>query len=244
MMAGSDADKLVVGNTGSQPGSAGMTNALCDSLSVVVPVYNRAATLNLLVERLKNVLPTIAREFELLLVDDGSGDQSWLEIDRLVQQHTWVRGLKLLRNSGQHNALLAGIRTARHAITVTLDDDLQHPPEGIRSLLARLSQGCDVVYGCPERQQHGWFRDAASTSMKYLIQRALGVRSVRSASAFARFAPTCGMPLPHTSAPTYASMFSSPGARLALMQSPSRMRRALRAIRSIRFGSWLRMPPR
>jgi len=161
--------------------------APCESLSVVVPVYNSAATLSLLVERLKIVLPTIAREFELLLIDDGSGDHSWLEIDRLVQDHAWIRGLKLLRNSGQHNALLCGIRAARHEITVTLDDDLQHPPEAIRLLIARLLPGNDVVYGCPERQQHGLIRDLASSAAKYVMQRALGVNSARSASAFRAF---------------------------------------------------------
>jgi glycosyltransferase involved in cell wall biosynthesis len=63
---------------------------------------------------------------------------------------------------GQHNALLCGIREARHDIIVTMDDDLQHPPEEIPKLLGRLSQGCDVVYGVPQMEQHGLWRNLAS----------------------------------------------------------------------------------
>ncbi len=99
-------------------------------VSVVVPVYNSMATLGALVERLQQVLPTLAARYEVILVNDGSRDNSWETITELAAQHSFVHGINLMRNYGQHNALLAGIRAARYSVMVTMDDDLQHPPEG------------------------------------------------------------------------------------------------------------------
>ena len=99
------------------------------SISVVVPVYNSELSLPELVKRLQPVLAALARDYELVLVNDGSRDQSWRVIQQLATEHAWVRGIDLMRNYGQHNALLCGIRTARFDILVTMDDDLQHPPE-------------------------------------------------------------------------------------------------------------------
>ena len=117
--------------------------------TVVIPVYNSQATLPALTERLAAVLPTIADRFEVVLVNDGSQDGSWEAICQAARKHPWVRGVNLMRNYGQHNALLAGIRAARYAVTVTMDDDLQHPPEEIPRLLGTLAQGNDLVYGVP-----------------------------------------------------------------------------------------------
>ena len=71
-----------------------------------------------------------------------------------------------MRNYGQHNALLCGIRAARYEIVVTMDDDLQHPPEELPKLLAELNRGFEVVYGAPEKEQHGLWRDLASVFTK------------------------------------------------------------------------------
>src|SRR5918993_5335821 len=106
------------------------------SLSVVVPVYNSEGSLRPLVERLEPVLRDVASDFEVLLVNDGSRDGSWSVVEELAAGRPWVRGLDLMRNYGQHNALLCGIRAARHPVVVTLDDDLQNPPEEIPKLLA------------------------------------------------------------------------------------------------------------
>src|SRR4051812_12818029 len=106
-----------------------------DGISIVVPVFNSEASLALLVERLLRVLPSIAPEFEIILVNDGSRDRSWDVASALAAAHQSVRGINLLRNFGQHNALLCGIRAARFGTTVTMDDDLQHPPEEITALI-------------------------------------------------------------------------------------------------------------
>jgi glycosyltransferase involved in cell wall biosynthesis len=157
------------------------------SISVVVPVYNSELTLPELVRRLQPVLTGTAREYELLLVNDGSRDQSWRVIQRLAAEHKWIRGINLMRNYGQHNALLAGIRAARFETIVTMDDDLQHPSEELHKLLAKMEEGFDVVYGTPEEEQHGLLRDAASMITKIALQSAMGTETARGVNAWRVF---------------------------------------------------------
>jgi undecaprenyl-phosphate 4-deoxy-4-formamido-L-arabinose transferase len=157
------------------------------SLSVVVPVYQSEDVLPALVARLEPVLRTLADEFELILVNDASPDGSWGVIRELCQAHRWVRGIDLMRNSGQHNALLCGIRAARCELIVTIDDDLQNPPEEIAKLLAAMDDSVDVVYGAPEREVHGVMRDLASQVTKVVLQGALGADTARMVSPFRLF---------------------------------------------------------
>lgn len=157
------------------------------TVSVVVPVYNGAGTLRELVSRLAAVLEHTASTFEVLLIDDGSRDDSAKVAGQLQAEHTFVRLLRLLRNYGQHNATLCGLRHAQYEAVVTLDDDLQHPPEAIPLLLARLGEGCDVVYGTAQEEQHGFMRDVASRVTKLVLQQVLGVESARKVSGFRAF---------------------------------------------------------
>jgi undecaprenyl-phosphate 4-deoxy-4-formamido-L-arabinose transferase len=90
-------------------------------------------------------------------------------------------------NYGQHNALLCGIRTANHDVIVTLDDDLQHPPEEISKLLSRLKEGCDLVYGVPEKKAHGWWRGWSTHIIKWVLCFVVGKRLARGVSAFRVF---------------------------------------------------------
>jgi undecaprenyl-phosphate 4-deoxy-4-formamido-L-arabinose transferase len=157
------------------------------SISVVVPVYNSEESLPLLVKRLEPVLSEHAAAFELILVNDASRDGSWEVARGLAEAHPWVRAFCLMRNYGQHNALLCGIRAAHHDLVVTMDDDLQHPPEELPKLLAALADGADAVYGTPGRQQHGLLRDLASQITKLALQGAMGVDVARNVSAFRAF---------------------------------------------------------
>lgn len=157
------------------------------SLSVVVPVYNSEAGLHLLVDRLEMALSALGIPYEAVLVNDGSRDRSWEIICDLACQRSWISGISLMRNYGQHNALLCGIRAAAHEVIVTLDDDLQNPPEEIIKLLAPLDQGFDVVYGTPQKEQHGLLRDAASRITKLALQGAMGAHTARNVSAFRAF---------------------------------------------------------
>jgi undecaprenyl-phosphate 4-deoxy-4-formamido-L-arabinose transferase len=131
-------------------------------ISVVVPVYNSQETLAALIDQLDRVLTNLEGNFEAILVNDGSRDNSWAVISDLAKQFDWINGINLMRNYGQHNALLCGIRAARYDVTVTIDDDLQHPPSEIPKLLVELDRGYDVVYGTPATEQHGLWRDIAS----------------------------------------------------------------------------------
>jgi len=157
------------------------------TLSIVVPVYQSEKILPVLAERLSVVLPTLANRFEVILVNDGSQDQSWQVICELATQFAWLRGIDLMRNYGQHNALLCGIRAAQNEIIVTMDDDLQNPPEEIQKLLARLEEGYDVVYGMPAKEQHGLWRVLASQVTKLVMQSALGTHTATMVSAFRAF---------------------------------------------------------
>src|SRR5690606_1755690 len=154
------------------------------SLSVVIPVYRSAESLSELTAELARILPTLADPFEVIFVDDGSPDNSWQVVQELSAQYSWVRGITLMRNYGQHNALLCGIRAAAYEVVVTMDDDLQHPPSEIPKLLAKLNEGYDVVYGSPAEEQHGLWRDLASQITKLALQSSMGVEIARKVSAF------------------------------------------------------------
>jgi undecaprenyl-phosphate 4-deoxy-4-formamido-L-arabinose transferase len=157
---------------------------MAHSISVIVPVYNSELTLPELVRRLEPVLREVAAEYELVLVNDGSRDRSWTIIQKLAAENQWVRGINLMRNYGQHNALLCGIRAARYETVVTMDDDLQHAPEDIPKLIAKLEEGFDVVYGRPKKEPHELWRGLASRLTKSALQRVMGAEVARNVSAF------------------------------------------------------------
>jgi glycosyltransferase involved in cell wall biosynthesis len=157
------------------------------SLSIVIPVYRAEETLRELYRRLVAVLETERIEFEILFVEDCGGDRSWEVIQALANDDPRVRGLRMSRNYGQHSALLCGIRAARYEFVVTLDDDLQNPPEEIPKLLAKLAEGHDMVYGTREQERHGLLRDMASRITKWALQSAMGAETARNVSAMRAF---------------------------------------------------------
>jgi undecaprenyl-phosphate 4-deoxy-4-formamido-L-arabinose transferase len=157
------------------------------SVSVVTPVYNGEASVAELCRRLSEVLPRVATQYEIILVNDGSRDRSWEVISELSSRTPTVRGLNLMRNYGQHNALLCGIRAAKYEVVVTMDDDLQHPPEEIPRLLARLDDGFDVVYGAPKAEQNGVMRAVASRITRLALRTAIGSEVAKNVSAFRVF---------------------------------------------------------
>lgn len=163
------------------------TSIIPPGLSIIIPVYNSASMLADLVDALAQELPRLAEHFEVILVNDGSRDQSWQVIQQICSRYGWARGFNLMRNYGQHNALLCGIRSAHWDKIVTMDDDLQHPPDQIRLLLEEMEKGFDVVYGPPRLEQHSLWRDAASIVTKLALQSFMGAHSARNISAFRAF---------------------------------------------------------
>jgi undecaprenyl-phosphate 4-deoxy-4-formamido-L-arabinose transferase len=156
-------------------------------VSIVIPVYNAAENLRELYRQLMPAMELLSESFEVVMVEDGSKDGSWNIVKELGARDERVRGIRLSRNYGQHNALLCGLRAARYDIIVTMDDDLQHPVTEIRALLDTLEQGHDVVYGTPTEEQHDLWRSLASRMTKMALQGAMGAKSASQVSAFRAF---------------------------------------------------------
>jgi glycosyltransferase involved in cell wall biosynthesis len=156
-------------------------------ISIVIPVYRSAESLTELHRRLADVFDSRAQALEILFIEDCGGDQSWNVIKQLSQVDQRVHGFRMSRNYGQHNALLCGIRAARGEVIVTMDDDLQHPPEELPKLLAKLDEGFDVVYGPPQQEQHGLLRNLASQITKLALAEAMGAANARQVSALRVF---------------------------------------------------------
>lgn len=150
----------------------------------MVPTYKSPSTLAELVARIAAVH---LDKYEVILVDDGNEDSTWSEIQRLSHLDASVIGLRLGRNYGQHSAILAGVRNAKFAQIVTLDDDLQNPPEDIPKLLAELKPGVDVVYGVSSEVQQNLFRRFTSKFTKAIFATVLGFESAISISSFRAF---------------------------------------------------------
>ena len=156
-------------------------------LSVVIPCYRSEGSLAPLVERLRPVLAAHAPAWEIILVDDASPDGTGRVARELARAHPEVRAISLMRNYGQHAALLCGIRAARFDVVVTTDDDLQHPPEELPRLLAALTDDVDVVYGAPEKEPHGVLRGLASRVTKRVLMGSMGARTAAKVSAWRVF---------------------------------------------------------
>ncbi len=147
---------------------------ICCKLSIVVPVYRSATILPKLVEQIhaEMIKEGLADCFELLLVNDASPDNSWQVIRSLALDHTFVKGISLRRNFGQHNAIMAGLNHVCGEFVVLMDDDLQHPPHAIGDMVRALSEGYDVCYTNYVNRQHAlwkkigsWFNDWVATHM-------------------------------------------------------------------------------
>mgnify|MGYP001607177149 CR=1 FL=1 len=146
------------------------------NLSIIIPVYNGAASLPDLMRRLDATLSAHPEPFEVILINDGSRDNSWDVIRDLSAQYDCLRGINLMRNYGQHNALLCGIRAARGGLIVTMDDDLQHPPEEIPRLLAKLAEGYDLVSGWKRRRFDSFVKRMTSRIFNRVTSALTGVK--------------------------------------------------------------------
>ena len=151
-------------------------------MSVVIPVFNGVETVAEVVSRSRDALEGCTSRHEFVLVNDGSSDTSWERIVELASAED-VHGIDLSRNYGQHNALLAGIRAAGCEVIVTIDDDLQNPPEEIPKLLSSIGPDCDVVYGVPIAKRQRVGRRLATQ----LVVRGLGLLGGRTAPMVSSF---------------------------------------------------------
>ena len=145
-------------------------------LSIVVPLYNEVGTLHELHRRLTEVILLLGLDTEIIYVDDGSTDTTWTAVDAIATLDPRVHAVKLARNYGQTAALAAGFDAARGEVIVAMDGDLQHEPEEIPKLLAKLDEGYDVVSGWRERRVDGyWTRRLPSKIANWLMAQLSGV---------------------------------------------------------------------
>jgi len=131
-------------------------------LSIVVPVYRSEDCLAALVAAIDEEIGRLGLRYEVILVNDGSPDRSWMVVESLCSTHSNVVGVDLRRNFGQDNAILTGLRLVRGDAVVIMDDDLQHHPRYIRPLLRKLEEGDDVVYADFRKRRHAPWKLAGS----------------------------------------------------------------------------------
>jgi undecaprenyl-phosphate 4-deoxy-4-formamido-L-arabinose transferase len=175
-------------------------------LSIVIPVYNSERIVPELMRRLAEALARLAeaRDYEVIFVNDCSGDRSWDAIERVCEQYPGARGINLRRNAGQHNAIMAGLRHASGEVIVVMDDDLQHAPEDIGKLCAKIREGYDVCYAAFQEAKHpAWkrlgtaFRDYTAVALLGMPP-GLGISSFKAISAeLAREAARYEGPFPY-----------------------------------------------
>jgi glycosyltransferase involved in cell wall biosynthesis len=160
---------------------------LMPAMTVVVPAFRSPGTLARLCDELEQHVMPLVEAIEVIFVDDGSGDGTWAAIEHLAATRMYVRGISLLRNYGQHNALLAGLQAVSHALVLTIDDDLQNPPDQVPHMLAALRDDIDLVYGSPRAMPHGAMRNFASQLTKRWMAALLGPEVHARSSAFRLF---------------------------------------------------------
>jgi glycosyltransferase involved in cell wall biosynthesis len=149
-------------------------------LSIVIPVYNSERIVPELVRRIAQAMRC---EYELILVNDGSADRSWRMIEEACDAHPAVRGINLRINTGQHNAIMAGLRAASGAVIVVMDDDLQHAPEDIGKLRSKLDEGYDLCYAAFRNPRHAFWKTAGSAFRDLTVHALLGLpRGIRISS--------------------------------------------------------------
>lgn len=146
-----------------------------NKISVVIPVFNEQESLPALIRRTQAACQQVGKPYEILLVDDGSTDDSASMITLAAEtEDSHIVAVLLNRNYGQHSAIMAGFSNVTGDLVITLDADLQNPPEEIPRLVATAGQGYDVVGTVRQHRQDSWFRKSASRLINRLIQRTTG----------------------------------------------------------------------
>ncbi len=152
--------------------------------SVVIPVYNEEENVRPLVERVSKVMKGLGEPFEIVLVDDGSKDQTGDRLRALVGEHPYLRAVRFSRNYGQEAAVQAGYLHARGEWILQMDGDLQNPPEDVPKLLAKKDEGWDIVYGVRKNRQDPLHRKLASQGMRFVMRRMLAIELPEDISTF------------------------------------------------------------
>ena len=146
-------------------------------ISVVSPVYKGEKMVHELVTRVKENVSKITNDFDIILVNDASPDQSWQMILRECQDDQRIKGINLSRNFGQHKAILAGLNYAKGHWVIVMDCDLQDRPEEIPALYQKAQEGYDIVQGERENRKDGFFKKLSSTMFSRIFAYLSGIRT-------------------------------------------------------------------
>lgn len=145
--------------------------------SVVIPVYNSETTLEELFSCLQSVFKTVNEEYEIIFIDDGSQDKSWQKLESLHNRDKRVKIIQLMRNFNQHNALMCGFHYVQGEYVITMDDDLQNPPEEIPKLINKIKEGYDLVYGEYISKKHNLYRNMGSLLIQTVYKKIFKVQN-------------------------------------------------------------------
>ncbi len=152
--------------------------------SIVIPVYNAQNSIVELCERIKKVFENITSNYEIILIDDDSKDGSWEVLKKIHQNNENVKIIHLMKNYGQHCATLCGFKQSKGKYVITLDDDLQNPPEEIPKILTVSKQGYWVVFGSYPNKKTDFITKILSKFLQMLIQKICGLPKTITTSSF------------------------------------------------------------
>jgi glycosyltransferase involved in cell wall biosynthesis len=152
--------------------------------SIIIPVYNSEKTLEELISRIERIFNEMSLSVEIIMIDDGSSDKSWDLLKKFHLVNPKIKIIHLIRNFGQHNALLAGFSICTGKFIITLDDDLQHPPEEIPKLISRINDGYFVVYGKYPPSNSNFIENFLSQFYQKLVHKILAIPNNLFISSF------------------------------------------------------------
>ena len=132
------------------------------NLSIIIPIYNSEKIIPILTNKIKKILKKKIKKFELILINDHSIDKSWVTIKKISKKNSFIRGINLLKNYGQHNAITAGLKYSRGKYLILMDDDLQHDPKYIPNILEQLLRGYDACYVRYLKRKHSFWKKFVS----------------------------------------------------------------------------------
>ncbi len=143
--------------------------------SVVIPVYNSGNIVSTTIEEVINFFIKEKLKFEIILVNDGSKDNSWEVISKISNTNSNIIAINLLKNYGQHNAIFCGLKYTNGDYIITMDDDMQNPPSEINHLINKALEGYDLVFGQYEQKQHSIFKKLTSKLYNYVVKKIFDV---------------------------------------------------------------------
>ena len=155
--------------------------------SIIIPAFNSEASLEELINKIIENISKLTLNFEIIIIDDASKDSTWLKINTLSKKNKKIKGYKFQKNYGQHHAILYGLKKSKGQILITMDDDLQHPPEIIELLFEKYKEGNQLVYAKPTNKSRGIVRSILTSSVKFFLKNFLKINYIDVISDFRLF---------------------------------------------------------